>query len=317
MAVSSVNRVAAWAWAWAWTCAFACACGLVGGCGRFGFDLYVPLGGDGDAGQEAPADACTFGPFGAAQVLANVNTTGDEYGAWLSADGLELVFTSNRTGNRDLYRATRSAITAAFDPPTSIAEVSTAANEDDAYVTPDGKELWFNRTSGTLITIFRATRQGATGPFGAPAAVPGVNQGGITSEGPFLTRDGLTIYFDSDRGGTAEIYRATRATTAADFGNVTRVVAMTPPKRAMSPELAADGVLFFQTDAFTTRNALASAAPDGGGGFLPPGIAQLSNGTTSEADPAFSPDGQTLIFGSTRAGGPGGYDLFQATRACQ
>lgn len=52
-----------------------------------------------------------------------------------------------------------------------------------------------------------------------------------------------------------------------------------------------------------------------GWGFEPPALLESVNSDLLEADPRLSADGLTLSFASNRAGGAGGFDLYQATRA--
>jgi Tol biopolymer transport system component len=83
------------------------------------------------------------------------------------------------------------------------------------------------------------------------------------------------------------------------------------------PAISADGLeLFFALNvAGITRIATASrSAPSAAFGPVRP-VTEL-DGPGGEADPFLTPDGTTLYFGADRPGGPGGYDLFVATRAC-
>jgi Tol biopolymer transport system component len=66
--------------------------------GQGGQDLFVATRPSVDAG---------FAQF---EALSALNSSSDDRDPWLSADGSELYFTSDRTGNLKIYRATRTAV---------------------------------------------------------------------------------------------------------------------------------------------------------------------------------------------------------------
>jgi hypothetical protein len=66
-------------------------------------------------------------PFGAPVPLTNLNSPGNDAGAWLTADELTLYFASDRSGgvgSFDIYVATRTSIDAVFSSP-NLVPVST------------------------------------------------------------------------------------------------------------------------------------------------------------------------------------------------
>src|SRR5256885_11970971 len=73
----------------------------------------------------------------------DINTAAVDGCSSLSPDGLTIVFNSNRTGNFDLYMATRSSKTEGFGAPVSLPEpVNSSANESCATIAT-GKRLYF------------------------------------------------------------------------------------------------------------------------------------------------------------------------------
>ncbi len=77
-----------------------------------GFDMYwrsTRPGGPADGTFNIwTAHRDTLGdPFGAIQLVANVNSTANDGPSWLSTDGCRLYLTSNRTGNYDLFVTSR------------------------------------------------------------------------------------------------------------------------------------------------------------------------------------------------------------------
>lgn len=103
----------------------------------------------------------TVDPFAEPVELEGINTAFREEGFSLSADGLTLVFSSNREGSADLdiWLATRSTRDAAFDEPVNLSAVNSAAPDGDAMLSPDGLELFFTSERNGTNELFRAVRQ--------------------------------------------------------------------------------------------------------------------------------------------------------------
>ncbi len=62
----------------------------------------------------------------------------------------------------------------------------------------------------SLGSIFQATRPAVGAAFGMPMEVPGISGIGADAGDPDISSDGLTMLFDSTRGGNYDIYVATR-----------------------------------------------------------------------------------------------------------
>jgi hypothetical protein len=96
----------------------------------------------------------------------------DRWGDWQLADfdatyhvgelhihGEELYFHSTREGGRggsDIWLSKK--IGGAWQVPLNIAAVNSEASEGNPFITRDGKELWFNRTSQGSPAIYRSKR---------------------------------------------------------------------------------------------------------------------------------------------------------------
>jgi len=79
-----------------------------------------------------------------------------------TSDGQTLYFHSDRNagaGGRDIWRADRKA-DGTWLPSVNVMEINTDADEGWPYVTPDGSQLWFTRTSLGTPAIFRSLRSG-------------------------------------------------------------------------------------------------------------------------------------------------------------
>ncbi len=78
----------------------------------------------------------------------------------VTADGRELYFTSDRSGGAggtDLYMSSRLADGSWSTPVLLPPSINTSANEDQAWLSPDGATLYFNREPGPRIMAARRT----------------------------------------------------------------------------------------------------------------------------------------------------------------
>jgi TolB protein len=264
-------------------------------------------------------------PFGTPAPLADFNTTSDDDGLYLSDDLLTAYLSSNRTGGAggyDLWVTTRGAVGDHFSAPTPLGAVNTPDDERQPVTSHDGLRLYFmtnHATSGTY-DIAVAARGGLTATFASPAPVPGLN-GTSNDTGPWISLDGTAITFASDRAGGLggnDIYVA--ALGAAGASGVVNYTAVNSTADDGAPVLSRDGLtLYFSSkragtgargndDIWVARRAVATD------GFAAPTDVGELNSAAADGPRWLSADSCTLYFTSDRAGGLGGYDLYQATR---
>ena len=166
--------------------------------------------------------ASPTGTFGAAVELANVNsgTAALDWNPFVSADGLRLVFTSQRAGNSidQIYESTRPSLAAAFAAPTRHDELAVAGhNQWTPTLSADGLDIFYasDQTGGPgNYDVYTAHRPALASPFGPASLVPELSSSG-DDIGMRLTSDSTTIYFNYNAitagGGNADLYVATRA----------------------------------------------------------------------------------------------------------
>lgn len=151
-------------------------------------------------------------PFSAPVPLAGVNTTGTEYFAFLSADGLTLYWSSTRGGDADLWYATRPTTASDFGTPTNRSDVSSTAGEFAPVLSGDGLELYFasNRSGDTDIWV--STRADTASAFGTPVRIPELSTAGNEDLPAWLSPDKQRLYLSSGVvSTTAALYVATRS----------------------------------------------------------------------------------------------------------
>jgi WD40-like Beta Propeller Repeat len=160
---------------------------------------------------------------------------------------------------------------------------------------------------------------------------PPVNLGPVintaaSEQHPAISRDGLSLYFVSDRAGGVgglDIYVSQRTAVGEPWGppeNLGPTInsAMTD----MAPDLSIDGHrLFFHSGpradgcgGFDLYVATRSDVHDDFAWGAPDNLGCTINSPANDAGPTYTtePDGPTLYFTSTRPGGPGDFDIYKS-----
>jgi hypothetical protein len=281
-----------------------------------------------DSSIDAPPPRCDLTrPFGPPTPVPGINTAAEENGGWLSPDELRIYFAFGPSpidpDARDLYMASRATVADAFGAPTKLSSASSTARDQQPSLTADELTLFFARDSTT--NIYVSTRSDPQASFNTPVAVDSVNGSEVTiyDDSPWISADGLTLYFASTRTGNFnyELYQATRASPSAPFDTPSILAGLTSIGNDSMPVVRGDGLeLFFASnreqvmypEGYTndiyraTRASLSEA-------FGAPSVVTELAAPTNEGPTWISPDGCTLVFTSSRAGA-GGYDLWMTTR---
>ena len=168
-----------------------------------------------------------------------------------------------------------------------------------------------------------STRSQASGVFGKPVKLGSEINSPVWETCPALSADGLTLIFSSRRPGSLgdfDLYQTTRASTSAEFGNVTNLgPTINSPARDSGAHLSSDGlVLLFESDRAGGAGKIdlylsTRAAKDASFG-KPVSLGSTVNTADSEQAPCLSSDGQTLMFYSDRPGGQGEADIWMSRR---
>jgi hypothetical protein len=100
-------------------------------------------------------------PFGAPDVLAELNSPQDDDALAIRSDELEVYFSTARPGGdgaHDIWTATRSARDVPFDPPVFIDRLSSSVDDLAGALTADGATLYLNYLIGSTSDTSIATR---------------------------------------------------------------------------------------------------------------------------------------------------------------
>lgn len=201
-------------------------------------------------------------------------------------------------------------------------EWNTTENEFSPSVTSDGKLLYFNaRGSSGYMDIYVSQREGEK--WGRPVAIPAVNSP-YGDETPFISADGNTLVFSSDRDGSKELPRNANGNVRVSYdlyiskkvnGQFSRPVPLSSlintSDHERSPSLSRDGnYLFFSRFPFGNSKAsrIYFSRREKDSWSPPVALPQTING--GYAENGWRPLGDGYIFSSHRPGGKGGWDLY-------
>jgi len=242
----------------------------------------------------------------------------------LTADLLEIYFTSDRGGQGDVWFARRAAVGQPFGAPEPIAVLNTSTFETSSAISADGLTIWFgsDRSGGVGSTdIWTSSRPNRSAPWSTPVNVVGLNTAAEDIPRP-PGQHGLVMPLSS-RQATAAVYQtflAARAGAGAPFGMPVLVSELAYADRStVDGFLTDDGLtLFFSSQPlqFPLDGATASD-----GGIVTPfadlfvawrrstsepfratqPLDDLNTGG-DERDPWLTADGKTLYFTSDRDG---------------
>lgn len=189
--------------------------------------------------------------------------------------------------------------------PTLVTALNTPASDSGPHLALDGLTAhWTSFTSGNW-EVYSAIRPTLSSAWGAPAQELVLSDPTAVDSEPFLSADGLSIYFASSRTGTAgsfDIMRATRPSTGAPWNPPTFVTELNSTGADSSPAVTADDLeLYFLTTGwsapFPPQNALfvAKRASTGVPFGTPTLVAELSTPNTHR-DVHIAPDGLTILY---------------------
>lgn len=299
------------------------------GCGRLNFDISSDARNDSSSGDTMPDVACVLGPFGAPQLVANINAIGatlDDWSPAVTPDELSIYFYSFRNTlppAPDVWRAHRIDSTLPFPAATLMSDVSSAKSDIMPHVSADELRIVFaSDRTGTLglLDIFEATRASTSDLFGTAVDLTVLNSN-KDEDSLWLSPDGLRIMFSSSRGATVDLFSSERTSRAAAFSAPVLVTgASTNTADDRTPWLTTDELeLYFSSsragmggyDIWRSTRASPTAAF---GAAV--NVTEL-NSAQDDYAPSLSADGRRLYFNyNAKLVGGGDANIYIAERGC-
>jgi Tol biopolymer transport system component len=276
---------------------------LLAACGRLGFDEV-----------ESVTPCTAWDVFGAPRAVTELNTGAVDWAPSLAADERTLYFSSNRSGNQELYRATRDDVGDAWSAPELLVELAAAGDlEEDPSISRDGTELFWGK-AGIVVSRLDA----ASGRFGPGEVVIASGPGLIDPQGAELSDDGRSLYFNAQATpGRDALFVAARASAADPFAAPASLAYVDPDGVAGWPTLTADELdLVFSSDRAGDRDLWIARRASRTATFAAPVALTELNAPGEDWDPELSADGATIYFASDRGNAAGSTDLYVAERDC-
>jgi hypothetical protein len=164
-------------------------------------------------------------------LIDELSSPGNETTPEVAANGLVMYFCSTRNGTTtyDVFRSARSSRTAAWSTPVELTELSSTLTETAPAVSGDELAMVFTSFRDGDASLYRTRRADVAAPWDAPIMI-GFSQPTRTEDGPWLSYDGLRLYFNMPNGTLRGLYLAERASTDADFGSPQLITALEAPE---------------------------------------------------------------------------------------
>ncbi len=249
--------------------------------------------------------------------VAEINSSFQEKSPCISADGLEILFQSNRDGGdgQTIWFSQRETTDDSFSTPVIL--LTDAATPE---LSADALTLYFSRNvNGKLdADIFFTTRPTRDDPFGPATRLDSVCSD-FKDAAPSISHDGLTLYFHSDRPGgvgMTDIWVATRNSLVEDFGAPVNLTAVNSPLQDWTPQIGRhDRRLYLSSNRPGADGAdiFVATRLDSGLPFQTPELVKGPvNALDNDKACDIAADGLQLYFRSTRQGGIGESDIWLA-----
>jgi Tol biopolymer transport system component len=209
-----------------------------------------------------------------------------------------------------------------FAAVTLVASLSDpAARDDNPSLTDDLLEIYFsseNRAGGIRYEdIWMASRASVDEEFGAPTLVTEVSS--TARDGiPVVSRDGMTLWFGSNRTGGAggwDLWYSTRTSRDEVWSAPVNAGALNTGEDELAPSMTGDGLfLIYHVSWRSSPDFVSAFRDDTGAAWVLGDYVEELNSPAFDSSANLSSDGLFVAFDSERSGGAGASDLYFATR---
>jgi hypothetical protein len=269
-----------------------------------------------ESGLDAEAGVLQPTPFGPPSIVTAIaDPNADSEDPSMTGDSLELYFMSTRSGNPDIWLSARPSASAPWGTPTAVKELNTSVDEGAPGVSLDGLTLWFCRSAmPNRPEIWLSTRTARGQAWGPPAAVSELDTAGRQLE-PAVDESSLLMFFASDRLGAGwELFSSSRPDVRSIWGTPRSIGELNTSSGAndWDPFTGAGGLqIWFASTRSGGGDLYWSQRASIADQFAPPVPLAELNTSSTEGDPALSPDFRHILFASNRSGR---FEIYEAWR---
>ena len=147
----------------------------------------------------------------------------------------------------------RNSVTDDWTMGTGISELNTLGMVCSPTLTADELTIVFTGGNpsgdGEGADLYTANRANKNSPFDNIVALANLNTTNFGEGGPYISPDGLSLYFSSDRNGIGQIFESTRNTLNDPFGTPQHLSVLDSPygTGVGYPCLSSDGTALYYT----------------------------------------------------------------------
>ncbi len=204
-----------------------------------------------------------------------------------------------------------------FGTAVRVADFDANAARATPRLSPDELTIYFTSNGADAgADLSMAVRSSTSSPFGGETILP--QSTASNDNDPMVSADQLSLWFHSNRNGTADIFVATRASASGPFGAAATILGVDQPTTNENHAYfrGAGSELWFISDRAGGAGAFdIYVAKRMGKAFAAPVRVPELSSAAQDWQPQPSEDGLTMLFASDREGGAGKMDLWIAHRS--
>jgi Tol biopolymer transport system component len=209
----------------------------------------------------------------------------------------------------------------AFSQPAVITGAINSPSDDWVPTPTAGGLQMFIHTyrASALAELWAANRPTTAAVFGPAVRVDELVTGSSQQFDPTLSDDGLDLIYADNQPGLFHLFEAVRTQPTGMFAPPVELASVNDLATGndWNPFLSSDGSrLVFSSSRTGGHDEIYETTRTTTGDTFAPPIRhnELSVANTEQWNPTLSADGLEIFFSSTRAGGPGGFDVYTAHR---
>jgi Tol biopolymer transport system component len=281
---------------------------LLSACGRLGFQSTADAELADDAIVDASAIDASLGAFGSPRLLSEIGAANvaNSYPS-ISSDGLELFFSSNRSGTGAIFKSTRSARRDTWSAAIRVVELDAVGNVDfGSRLSADGLQMYFvSNRIGPGLDVYFSSRPTLSSTWAVPVRVTELSDLTVDEYAAAVSSDGKHIFVERNING-GDLMISSRVS-----GSWTAPVSLPQINGASGhqagPWLGADAnfLVFSSESQLFQATRSTEQSP-----FVITELTELNSGVY-DSDASLTADLRTIVF--LRQNGPN-YDFYEATR---